>query len=304
MSTVKIYKITNTLNNEIFFGSTTSSLPVRLSKLKQESLNNLCNTPVHNHIRSIGKDHFQIALIETMSNDRDLINKRIKELEIENQTITVSVPPDRDAIGNLALLVSGCIEELKKIVNTLCDETVDLKRKNVELSNRVLLLESGTTALSHVDSEVHSQTHRWSEESQLSDRELVELFDETSADLVGDWQQKKSNKKNKKNKKKKRNATEYFDIDVEPIDFDSIAGVHRTSGNDIGADEINDMRRDYDGVLKKMRHLKNHEHDLENCEYLQELKRNLYMTCCVLESEYKLDENSKKVIDRIKKIVK
>jgi hypothetical protein len=233
-----------------------------------------------------------------------LINKRIKELEIENQTITVSVPPDRDAIGNLALLVSGCIEELKKIVNTLCDETVDLKRKNVELSNRVLLLESGTTALSHVDSEVHSQTHRWSEESQLSDRELVELFDETSADLVGDWQQKKSNKKNKKNKKKKRNATEYFDIDVEPIDFDSIAGVHRTSGNDIGADEINDMRRDYDGVLKKMRHLKNHEHDLENCEYLQELKRNLYMTCCVLESEYKLDENSKKVIDRIKKIVK
>ena len=69
------------------------------------------------------------------------------------------------------------------------------------------------------------------------------------------------------------------------------------------ASEINDING-YDGVWKKMRHLKNHEFDLENCEYLEELKHNLYMSCCILESEYKLDENSYKTIDRIKKFVK
>ena len=76
------------------------------------------------------------------------------------------------------------------------------------------------------------------------------------------------------------------------------------TGEDIRVDEISDMKKEYDGVLKKMRHLRNHEFDLENCEYLQELKRNLYMSRCTLEREYKLDENSYKTVDRIKKFVK
>ena len=118
------------------------------------------------------------------------------------------------------------------------------------------------------------------EDSRHSDSEIIDLREDVRKNLIASPTSHK-----KKKKKKKRSPTEYFDLDVEPVDFNSIAGVHRKTGEDIREDEINDMKKEYDGVLKKMRHLKNHEFDLENCEYLEELKRNLYMSCCILESE-------------------
>ena len=385
MSTVKVYKISNDLDDKVFFGSTTSPLPVRLSKLKQESVKQFCNTPVHAHIRSIGKDHFKIELVETMPNDRDLINQRIKQLELAS---TVRDPKDGDDTANLTQehadaisVLNGIVAsqaELGRVISTLCDKIIENHAKIVELTDRLSMLEKlvltpslprrswtkrqgnnrgekSRTYSTHVhdedddrlsareiidllvdaredsaieedsrlsQSEIidalrHSTIEEDSrlsqseiidalrhstieEDSRQRDSEIIDLREDVRKNLIAS---PTSHKKKKKNKKK-RSPTEYFDLDVEPVDFNSIAGVHRKTGEDIRVDEINDMKKEYDGVLKKMRHLKNHEFDLENCEYLEELKRNLYMSCCILESEYKLDENSYKTIDRIKKFVK
>ena len=147
MSTVKVYKISNDLDDKVFFGSTTSSLPVRLSKLKQESIKQFCNTSVHNHIRSIGKDHFKIELVETMPNDRDLINQRIKRLEMAS---AISCPKDGDDTANptqghadvISVLTDMIASqtELRRVISTLCDKTIDNHAKIVELTDRLSIL--------------------------------------------------------------------------------------------------------------------------------------------------------------------
>jgi len=115
--------------------------------LKQESIKQFCNTSVRSHIRSIGKDHFKIELVETMPNDRDLINQRIKQLEMAS---AISYPKDGDDTANLTQghadaisVLNGVIAsqtELRRVISTLCDKIIDNHVKITELTDRLSML--------------------------------------------------------------------------------------------------------------------------------------------------------------------
>ncbi len=53
------------MDNVTFFGYTSMSLPSRLASLKKESNNSSCSGTVYEHMRTIGKEHFKLVLVET-----------------------------------------------------------------------------------------------------------------------------------------------------------------------------------------------------------------------------------------------
>ncbi len=60
----KIYKLLNTIDDEVYIGSTTQPLHKRLSWHKQDA-NGMCKTArVYTHMRELGVDKFYIELIE------------------------------------------------------------------------------------------------------------------------------------------------------------------------------------------------------------------------------------------------
>ena len=61
----KIYQLLNSVNDEIYVGSTIEPLHVRLCKHKYDA--SRLTTPLYNKMRELGKDNFYIELIEEYS---------------------------------------------------------------------------------------------------------------------------------------------------------------------------------------------------------------------------------------------
>jgi ribosomal protein S15P/S13E len=77
----KIYKVVNDVDDATFFGYTSMSLPSRLASLKKESSNLSCNGAVYEHMRTIGKEHFKLMLVETFPcKNKDEVTARIATL--------------------------------------------------------------------------------------------------------------------------------------------------------------------------------------------------------------------------------
>ena len=71
----KIYQILNTVNDDVYVGSTTQPLCKRLYKHKADAKVRDCN--IHKSIREIGEDNFYIELIETCPcNSREELRAR------------------------------------------------------------------------------------------------------------------------------------------------------------------------------------------------------------------------------------
>ena len=54
----KMYKLTNDIDDSIFYGATTMNLPARLSSLKMEMSNIKNTSEMLEHMRKYGKEHF------------------------------------------------------------------------------------------------------------------------------------------------------------------------------------------------------------------------------------------------------
>ena len=86
----KIYKVLNTVDDQIYVGSTTQSLSKRMGKHRSDAP---CgNSKFYKHINDIGVDNFYIELIETYPcNSNDELQKRegewIRQLGTLNQTV-------------------------------------------------------------------------------------------------------------------------------------------------------------------------------------------------------------------------
>ena len=65
---ITIFKITNDVDRACFFGHTTTSLAARFASLKHEAMDNTKHkVPVLDHMRKLGKEHFQAHHVTTLS---------------------------------------------------------------------------------------------------------------------------------------------------------------------------------------------------------------------------------------------
>ena len=77
---ISIYKITNDVDKVCFFGHTTSSLAARFTSLKHEADDTKRKKPVLDHMRKLGKEHFEVHHATTLSSiTLDEVKARIKE---------------------------------------------------------------------------------------------------------------------------------------------------------------------------------------------------------------------------------
>ena len=74
----KIYQILNSVNDEVYVGSTTQPLCKRLYKHKRNSIERVeCKSPLYELMRDIGNDNFYIELIELYPcNSKEELNSR------------------------------------------------------------------------------------------------------------------------------------------------------------------------------------------------------------------------------------
>jgi hypothetical protein len=63
---IAVFKITNDVDDETFYGYTSTSLSSRFASLKQEATNPRYQSLLHKHIRKLGKDRFKISLVESL----------------------------------------------------------------------------------------------------------------------------------------------------------------------------------------------------------------------------------------------
>jgi hypothetical protein len=82
----KIYKLTNSVDDEIYIGSTCGTLNLRKSKHKSRAKTRT-NQPVYNHLNSVGWDNVRIILIQNI-----VCNNKNELLRCEQHFITLLKP--------------------------------------------------------------------------------------------------------------------------------------------------------------------------------------------------------------------
>lgn len=70
-----IYKITNIQNNKVYIGQTTRSIKDRFNRHINDSINNILDTHFARAIRKYGKENFNIEIIDTANNQKELNQK-------------------------------------------------------------------------------------------------------------------------------------------------------------------------------------------------------------------------------------
>ena len=90
-SDAKIYKVLNTVDDEVYVGSTTQSLSKRMGKHRRNATQR--NTQLYQHMNNIGINNFYIELIETYPcNNTDELHKRegewIRQMGTLNQIVS------------------------------------------------------------------------------------------------------------------------------------------------------------------------------------------------------------------------
>lgn len=106
----KIYKIVNDTNDKIYIGSSTTTLPKRLANHKKRNPKDMHKPFYQDLFDNIGKDHFQIILIEKYSCNSKLELER-REYEIIQQHVNEL---GRDKIYNLRCSHTDYSEECRK----------------------------------------------------------------------------------------------------------------------------------------------------------------------------------------------
>ena len=77
---ITIYKVMNDVDTICFYGYTTTPLPAQFSSLKHEADNAKHRTPILDHMSKLGKDHFTMSHVETLSSViLDEVKTRIAE---------------------------------------------------------------------------------------------------------------------------------------------------------------------------------------------------------------------------------
>ena len=133
----KIYKVVNDVDDVIFFGYTSMSLPSRLASLKKESCNLSCSGTVYDHMRTLGKEHFKLMLVETFPcKNKDEVTAKIASLMAED------VKPDD---GSTEL--EAKVERLERLIqqhlsnnNDKCVMSCETDRLHQELEQQRTLI--------------------------------------------------------------------------------------------------------------------------------------------------------------------
>ena len=94
-SKAKIYKVLNSVDDEIYVGSTTQTLAKRMGKHRRNATQR--NTKLYQHMNDIGIDNFYIELIETYPcNSTDELHKKegewIRRMGTLNQIVAGRTP--------------------------------------------------------------------------------------------------------------------------------------------------------------------------------------------------------------------
>ena len=123
-----IYKITNTIDNMIYIGSTTIDINERYIRHLQDSL--FKPSKLYQHMRSLGKDNFKIELIEKCpcSTEKELTAREshfIRETQSHIFGLNVIVP-QRTAKERY----NDQPEDVRKEKQRIQDEKKKLKRQN------------------------------------------------------------------------------------------------------------------------------------------------------------------------------
>ncbi len=104
-----VYKVCNDLDDNTFFGFTSSSVSSRMATLRRELLDPRYTSELHKHMRSLGKDHSKIMFVEAVANctiDED--KERIAESKANEQK-----PKPKRVRTNIEELLRGVGNTLK-----------------------------------------------------------------------------------------------------------------------------------------------------------------------------------------------
>ena len=86
---IRLYKITDSVDGDTFYGSTTQLLSSRFASIKREVGDAKYDGAVYKHMRLLGGENFKIELVEVLdATSRDTIQLRIQELETRSKHIT------------------------------------------------------------------------------------------------------------------------------------------------------------------------------------------------------------------------
>ena len=130
----KIYKVVNDVDDATFFGYTSMSLPSRLASLKKESSNLSCRGAVYEHMRTIGKEHFKLMLVETFPcKSKDEVTARIATLtkddvRTEDGSTTLEAKVERLE----RLMEQHHAKDMEHIMNSCETENCSENSKNIE----------------------------------------------------------------------------------------------------------------------------------------------------------------------------
>jgi hypothetical protein len=190
----KIYQIINTINDEVYVGSTCSSLSIRMCKHRYYV--NHCNTPVYKAFKEIGVGNLLIELIEYYPcNTKEELNRRegewIRKIGTLNRMVAGRTTAERydEYAGVIARTRAAkwAIDNReqhnsnsRKWCKNNHDMRLEISRKSAKKCKRVIPCDCGLrvdvkSLKIHRESEVHSKLLRNPDEHHIC--ECGQVFD-------------------------------------------------------------------------------------------------------------------------------